>query len=92
MRRVACWGTELEGVGMAVDTTDYDDFARAYAVENETGLFTAHYARPAIMGLAGEVAGARILDAGCGSGPLMESLRDRGVAFDRPGSAARAAD
>ncbi|CAN7150589.1 class I SAM-dependent methyltransferase [Knoellia sp. LjRoot47] len=60
-------------------TTDYDDFAAAYAAENEKGLFNAHYARPAIVDLAGDVAGRRVLDAGCGSGPLMESMRDGGA-------------
>ncbi|MFW5474955.1 class I SAM-dependent methyltransferase [Knoellia sp. CPCC 206450] len=60
-------------------TTDYDDFAAAYAAENEKGLFNAHYARPAIVSLAGDVAGRRVLDAGCGSGPLMESMRAAGA-------------
>jgi len=63
----------------------YDAFAESYARTNETGLFNAHYARPAVLDLAGDVAGRRILDAGCGSGPLAESLRDRGAevtAFD----------
>ena len=60
-------------------TTDYDEFAAAYAQENETGLFDAHYARPEILRLAGDVAGRRILDVGCGSGPLMADLRDRGA-------------
>lgn len=60
-------------------TADYDRFAEAYAVENETGLFNAHYARPAVLDLAGEVSGRRILDAGCGSGPLAAALRDRGA-------------
>ena len=59
--------------------TDYDDFAAAYAAENEKGLFNAHYARPAVVALAGDVAGRRILDAGCGSGPLADSLRARGA-------------
>ncbi|QIK66258.1 methyltransferase domain-containing protein [Nocardioides sp. HDW12B] len=59
--------------------TDYDDFAAAYAQENETGLFNAHYARPEILRLAGDVAGRRVLDAGCGSGPLAADLRDRGA-------------
>ena len=35
--------------------------------------------RPAILALAGDVAGRRILDAGCGSGPLFAALRDRGA-------------
>lgn len=45
-------------------------------VSTEKGLSNAHYARPATVDLAGEVAGRRVLDAGCGSGPLMESMRD----------------
>ena len=60
--------------------TDYDDFAAAYAAENESGLFNAYYARPALLRLAGDVSGHRILDAGCGSGPLTAALRDEGAA------------
>lgn len=59
--------------------TDYDRFATAYAAENESGLFNAYYERPAVLGLVGEVSGRRILDAGCGSGPLSEALRARGA-------------
>jgi trans-aconitate methyltransferase len=33
----------------------------------------------ATLALAGDVAGRRILDAGCGSGPLFAALRDRGA-------------
>lgn len=60
--------------------TDYDDFAAAYAAANESGLFNAYYATPAMLSLAGEVSGRRILDAGCGSGPLSAALRDKGAA------------
>src|SRR6476660_2481577 len=35
--------------------------------------------RPAVLALAGDVAGRRILDAGCGSGPLFAELRERGA-------------
>ncbi|MEY9835749.1 putative TPR repeat methyltransferase [Streptacidiphilus sp. EB103A] len=58
---------------------DYDGFAEAYAAENETSLVNAYYERPAMLALAGDVAGRRILDAGCGSGPLFAALRERGA-------------
>ncbi|MCX5402686.1 class I SAM-dependent methyltransferase [Streptomyces sp. NBC_00335] len=57
----------------------YDSFAEAYSAENENSLINAYYERPAMLALAGEVAGRRILDAGCGSGPLSAALRDRGA-------------
>jgi SAM-dependent methyltransferase len=60
-------------------TTDYDRFAEAYAAENESGLFNAHYERPAMLHLVGDVAGLRVLDAGCGSGPLAGALSARGA-------------
>jgi SAM-dependent methyltransferase len=58
---------------------DYDSFAQAYTASNETSLVNAYYERPAMLALAGDVAGRRILDAGCGSGPLFATLRDRGA-------------
>ncbi|WP_406214167.1 class I SAM-dependent methyltransferase [Streptomyces decoyicus] len=58
---------------------DYDSFAEAYSADNENNLVNAYYARPAMLALAGDVAGRRILDAGCGSGPLSAALRDRGA-------------
>lgn len=59
--------------------TDYDDFAAAYSASNESDLFNAYYERPAMLSLAGDVSGRRILDAGCGSGPLTAALRDKGA-------------
>ncbi|WP_116052083.1 class I SAM-dependent methyltransferase [Amycolatopsis palatopharyngis] len=58
---------------------DYDGLAEAYSAENEISLNNAYYERPATLALAGEVTGRRILDAGCGSGPLFAALRDRGA-------------
>ncbi|GAA3833590.1 MULTISPECIES: class I SAM-dependent methyltransferase [Amycolatopsis] len=58
---------------------DYDSFAEAYAAENENSLLNAYYERPAMLSLAGDVTGRRILDAGCGAGPLTAALRDRGA-------------
>lgn len=58
---------------------DYDSFAAAYSAENEKSLFNAYYARPAMLHLAGDVSGRRILDAGCGSGPLAAALHAKGA-------------
>lgn len=59
--------------------TDYDHFADAYSAANESGLFNAYYERPEMLRLAGDVSGRRILDAGCGSGPLSAALREEGA-------------
>ncbi|MFH8935507.1 class I SAM-dependent methyltransferase [Streptomyces griseosporeus] len=62
-----------------MEINDYDGFAEAYAAETENSLVNAYYARPAMLDLAGDVAGRRVLDAGCGSGPLSAALRERGA-------------
>jgi SAM-dependent methyltransferase len=64
---------------------DYDRFADDYEAENATSLLNAYYERPAVLDLVGDVQGRRILDAGCGSGPLAAELVARGadvVGFD----------
>ncbi|WP_240778026.1 class I SAM-dependent methyltransferase [Nonomuraea basaltis] len=58
---------------------DYDRLAEGYTAENETSILNAYYERPAMLELAGDVTGRRILDAGCGAGPLFSELRDRGA-------------
>ena len=58
---------------------DYDSFAEGYTAVNENSLVHAYYERPATLALAGDVAGRRILDAGCGAGALIAALRDRGA-------------
>lgn len=65
---------------MDAPSNDYDSFAGAYAAENENNLVNAYYERPAMLALAGEVTGRKILDAGCGAGPLTAALRERGAA------------
>lgn len=62
-----------------MDATHYDAFAASYDAENAGSLLNAHYERPAILRLVGDPAGRRILDAGCGSGPLTAALRDQGA-------------
>ncbi|MEU9608545.1 class I SAM-dependent methyltransferase [Streptomyces sp. NPDC048057] len=61
------------------ETNDYDSFSAAYSAENENSLVNAYYERPAMLALAGDVAGRRVLDAGCGGGPLSAALRERGA-------------
>ncbi|MGW6704946.1 class I SAM-dependent methyltransferase [Streptomyces sp. NPDC054956] len=71
-----------EGFAQSADpvrVNDYDGFAEAYSAENENNLVNAYYERPGMLALAGDVAGRRILDAGCGSGALSAALRDRGA-------------
>ncbi|MDT0267306.1 class I SAM-dependent methyltransferase [Streptomyces sp. DSM 44915] len=77
---MASWVSPVEAPpGPGERANDYDSFAEAYAAENETSLLNAYYARPAIVDLAGDVTGRRILDAGCGAGPVAADLRERGA-------------
>src|SRR5215472_13562829 len=62
-------------VSFSADSADppginnYDSFAEGYTASNETSFVNTYYERPAMLALAGEVAGRRILDAGGGSVP-----------------------
>lgn len=63
----------------------YDAFAGAYGSHARTSPYNALYDRPALLGLAGDVAGRRVLDAGCGPGIYAADLVARGAhvtAFD----------
>ena len=44
---------------------NYDSFAEAYSAETEANLINAYYARPAILALAGDMAGRRVLCRHC---------------------------
>lgn len=66
--------------------TDYDLFADAYHRKARDSPHNSQYDRPALLALLGDVAGDRILDAGCGSGLYAEELLNRGaevIAIDR---------
>jgi len=56
-----------------------------YGAANQNGAFNAYYERPATIALLGDVAGRRVLEAGCGPGALTGWLADNGAtvtAFD----------
>jgi 2-polyprenyl-3-methyl-5-hydroxy-6-metoxy-1,4-benzoquinol methylase len=58
---------------------EYDAMAEAYAVDNLDSPFNAYYERPATKTLLGEVSAKRVLEVGCGAGPLTEWLADQGA-------------
>jgi SAM-dependent methyltransferase len=57
----------------------YEALADAYAAAVETKPHNAYYERPATLSLLPEVAGKRVLDAGCGPGIYAEWLVERGA-------------
>jgi SAM-dependent methyltransferase len=57
----------------------YERFAREYAVHAEDGAYNALYDRPAVLGLAGDVAGRTVFDAACGPGLYAQELLRRGA-------------
>ena len=66
----------------------YEKLADSYAARAPTKPHNAYYERPATLSLLGDVAGKRVLDAGCGPGVYAEELVGRGaevVGFDASG-------
>lgn len=59
---------------------NYEPFARRYAERSATKPHNAYYDRPATLSLLPELAGKRVLDAGCGPGHYAEALLARGPA------------
>jgi hypothetical protein len=88
-------GISTRLVSLAADSADpagindYDSFAEAYTASNETNLLNAYYERPAMLALAGDVAGRRILDARGAARP--GGHRDRHRQKRRDGGAGPAA-
>ncbi|WP_072482358.1 GrpB family protein [Amycolatopsis australiensis] len=57
----------------------YDAFSEAYAAHAGKSVTNALYDRPAIVDLAGDVTGKRVLDVGCAAGHLGALLAGRGA-------------
>jgi 2-polyprenyl-3-methyl-5-hydroxy-6-metoxy-1,4-benzoquinol methylase len=57
----------------------YDSMASSFAQHAEDGAYNAHYDRPSMIELCGDVAGKRVLDVGCGPGFYSEALIERGA-------------
>jgi SAM-dependent methyltransferase len=57
----------------------YDEVAAAYEAHASDSAYNAHYDRPAVLALIGDVAGLRVLDAGSGPGLYAEELLARGA-------------
>lgn len=53
---------------------NYDEIAEAYAAGVDSAPYNAYYERPAMLSLLPDIAGAHVLDAGCGSGFYAEQL------------------
>lgn len=57
----------------------YDAMAAEYAADNLESAFNAYYERPATIALLGDIGGRRILEVGCGAGPLTAWMVDQGA-------------
>ncbi|MRH92938.1 methyltransferase domain-containing protein [Nocardia sp. SYP-A9097] len=60
-------------------TTSYDRHAAAFADEAANSPYNAHYDRPAVLDLLGDLTGRIVLDAGCGPGLYVTELLVRGA-------------
>ncbi|MGF1663846.1 MAG: class I SAM-dependent methyltransferase [Kineosporiaceae bacterium] len=60
----------------------YDGFAESFESHAADSPYNAHYDRPAVLGLCGDVRGRRVLDAGCGPGLYGEALMVRGARYE----------
>jgi SAM-dependent methyltransferase len=65
---------------MLRDTAYHGDLGEAFAAHAETSSYNAYIDRPAMLALAGDVAGLRVLDIGCGAGHYAAALAERGAA------------
>lgn len=60
-------------------TNSYDRHAAAFAAEATHSAYNAHYDRPAVLDLLGDLTDRVVLDAGCGPGLYVTELLARGA-------------
>ncbi len=61
---------------------DYGHMSVEYAEAAQDNPFLAAYDRPAILAMAGDLQGQRVLEVGCATGVLTEALVERGATVD----------
>lgn len=59
---------------MAAETAYHGDMGRQFARQATDSAYNAYTDRPAMLKLAGDVSGLRVLDLGCGAGHYAEAL------------------
>ncbi|MCC3765038.1 methyltransferase domain-containing protein [Glycomyces sp. TRM65418] len=64
---------------MLGETAYHGALGGAFAALSETGAYNAYIDRPAMRALAGDIAGLRVLDVGCGPGHDAAALAERGA-------------
>jgi SAM-dependent methyltransferase len=64
---------------MPPKTAYHDALGDYFAGHADSSPYNAYTDRPAMLGLAGDVAGARVLDVGCGAGHYAAELLARGA-------------
>ncbi|MFE7324767.1 class I SAM-dependent methyltransferase [Streptomyces sp. NPDC057565] len=62
------------------ETAYHGELGEYFATFATNNASNAHTDRPAMLKLAGDVGGLRVLDVGCGAGHYAAELRDRGAA------------
>ena len=64
---------------MRAETAYHGEMGEQFAANATVSAYNAHTDRPAMLGLAGDVSGLRVLDLGCGAGHYAAELLARGA-------------
>ncbi|TVL91046.1 class I SAM-dependent methyltransferase [Streptomyces sp. SAJ15] len=65
---------------MRADTAYHGEMGERFAAQATDSAYNAHTDRPAMLRLAGDVSGLRVVDLGCGAGHYAVELLERGAA------------